>query len=135
MIQVHPLLCFLEPFRSGPEVQLLALFLQPFPSLGLSPLPCSSSLAAAPFVLSSPSPLPATADECILQVCPPLLFPSAVRDGAPQTLTKLFVFGSESSYNILPAIMDFVCKNYRVYTHVLWLGPPLLGFVPHMYCN
>jgi hypothetical protein len=39
----------------------------------------------------------------IHQVCPPLLlFPSAVRDGAPQTLTKLFVFGSESSHNILP---------------------------------
>jgi hypothetical protein len=51
----------------------------------------------------------------ILQVCPPLLFPSAVRDGAPQTLTKLFVFGSESSYNILPTNFDFICKNYRVY--------------------
>jgi hypothetical protein len=36
----------------------------------------------------------------IHQVCPPLFFPSAVRDGAPRTLTKLFVFGSESSYNI-----------------------------------
>jgi len=50
------------------------------------------------------------------QVWPPLLFPSAVRDGAPQTLTKLFVFGSESSYyNILPTNFDSVCKNYRVY--------------------
>jgi hypothetical protein len=38
-----------------------------------------------------------------------------VRDGAPQTLTKLFVFGSESSYNILPTNFDFVCKNYRVH--------------------
>jgi hypothetical protein len=58
---------------------------------------------------------PFAGDERILQVCPPLLFPSAVRDGAPQTLTKLFVFGSESSYNILPTNFDFVCKNYRVY--------------------
>jgi hypothetical protein len=58
--------------------------------------------------------LPATS---ILQVCPPLLFPSAVRDGAPQTLTKLFVFGSASSYNILPTNFDFVCKNYRVYIY------------------
>ena len=39
-------------------------------------------------------------------------------DGAPQTLTKLFVFGSESSYNILPTgvtsisfakIIDVLC--------------------------
>ena len=49
------------------------------------------------------------------QVCSPLLFSSAVRDGAPQTLTKLLVFGSESSCNILPTNFDFVCKNYRVY--------------------
>jgi hypothetical protein len=58
---------------------------------------------------------PFAGDERTLQVCPPLLFPSAVRDGAPQTLTELFVFGSESSYNILPTNFDFVCKNYRVY--------------------
>jgi hypothetical protein len=45
----------------------------------------------------------------------PFLFASAVRDGAPRTLTKLFVFGSESSYNMLPTNFDFVCKNYRVY--------------------
>jgi hypothetical protein len=56
--------------------------------------------------------LPATS---IFQVCPPLLFPFALQDGAPQTLINLFVFGSESSYKILPANFDFVCKNYRVY--------------------
>ena len=50
----------------------------------------------------------------------------------PQTLTKLFVFGSESSYNILPTNSDFVCKNYRVYmcTPMPYAGsaPPSLGF-------
>ena len=50
-----------------------------------------------------------------LQVCPTLLFPSAVRDGAPPNPNKTIVFGSESSYNVLPADLDFVCKNYRVY--------------------
>ena len=71
---------------------------------------------------------PFAGDERILQVCPPLLFPSAVRDGAPQTLTKLFVFGSESSYNVLPTNFDFVCKNYRVYmfNQCHMLGPPLM---------
>jgi hypothetical protein len=96
---------------------LLPLFLKPFPSLGLCP-PCSSfpggdgwaSGGAICHVFAQP--LPATS---ILQVCPPLLFPSAVRDVTPQTLTKIFVFGSESSYNILPTNFDFVCKNYRVY--------------------
>jgi len=60
---------------------------------------------------------PFAGDERILQVCPPLLFPFAVRDRAPRTLTKLFVFGSEPSYNILvlPTNFDFVCKNYWVY--------------------
>ena len=55
---------------------------------------------------------PVVGGERVLQVCPPLLFPCTVRDGAPQTLTKLFVFESESSYNILPTNFDFVCKNY-----------------------
>ena len=39
---------------------------------------------------------------------PPLLFPCAVRDGAPQTLTKLSVFGSESSYNILSYLLTWI---------------------------
>ena len=39
---------------------------------------------------------------------PPLLFPCAVRDGAPQTLTKLSVFGSESSYNILSYLLTWM---------------------------
>ena len=88
-------------------------FLNPFPSVGLSSLAllslaATTGRAAATFVTSSPSPVPATS---IHQVCPPLLFPSAVRDGAPQTLTKLFVLGSESSYNILSTNFDFVCKR------------------------
>jgi len=52
-------------------------------SLGLPSLAATTGRAAAPFVTSSPSPLPATS---IHQVCPPLLFPSAVQDRAPQTL-------------------------------------------------
>ena len=60
----------------------------PFPAATTGP-------AAAPFVTYSPGPLPARS---IHQVCPPLLFPSAVRNGAPQTLTNLFVFGS---YHVL----------------------------------
>ena len=61
----------------------------------------------------------------ILQVCRPLLFPSSVPDGAPRTLTILFVFGSESSYIRLPSNFDFVCKNYRVYmcTPISYAGP------------
>ena len=51
----------------------------------------------------------------VLQVCPPFLFPSAVRDGAPQTLTKLLLFGSESSCNILPTNFDFVCPRLILY--------------------
>jgi hypothetical protein len=38
-----------------------------------------------------------------------------VRDGASRALTKLFVFGFESSCNILPTNFDFLCKNYRMY--------------------
>ena len=125
---------------------LLVWFLKPHLSLLSNSLPALPSLAAttgraaAPFVLSSSSPAgddwasggaispffaqPFAGDERILQVCRPLLFPCAAPDGAPQTLTKLFVFGSESSYNILPTNFDFVCKNYRVYTHVLcWVRP------------
>jgi len=106
-----------QPPRSGSQVHLLPRFLKPFPSLGLSPnllstLAATTGRAAPPFVLSSPSALPATSASSRYA---PLLFPSAVRDGAPQTLTKLFVFGSESSYNILPTNFDFVCENYRVY--------------------
>ena len=70
---------------------------------------------------------PFAGDERILQVCRPLLFPCAAPDGAPQTLTKLFVFGSESSYNILPTNFDFVLQKLsgvHVYTHVLcWVRP------------
>jgi hypothetical protein len=103
--------------RSGPQVHL-PLFLKPFPSFGLSPpllfFPGGDDWASGGAICPVFAQ-PFAGDERILQVCPPLLFPSAVRDGAPQTLTKLFVFGSESSYNTLPTNFDFVCKNYRVY--------------------
>jgi len=105
--------------ESRPQVHISSLspsvspFSRTLPcSLALPCLAATTGRAAEPFVTSLPSPLPATS---ILQVCPPLLFPYAVRDGAPQTLTKLFVFGSESSYKILPTNFYFVCKNYWVY--------------------
>ena len=79
-----------------------------FPGL----LAATTGRAAAPFVKSSPTPLPASS---IHQVCPPLLFPSAVRNGAPQTLTKLFCIRICPSCNILPNKFDFICKNYRVH--------------------
>jgi len=82
------------------------------PSLGLPFLAATTGRAAAPFVKSSPTPLPASS---IHQVCPPLLFPSAVRNGAPQTLTKLFCIRICPSCNILPNKFDFICKNYRVH--------------------
>ena len=71
---------------------------------------------------------PFAGDERILQVCPPLLFPSAVRDGAPQTLTKLFVFGSESSYNKLPTnFVSFARTIGRTCVNPFpMLGPPLV---------
>ena len=98
------------------------LFIEPcpaFPSLGLS-RPCSSFPGGddwasggdiCHFFAGSPSPLPATS---IHQVCSPLLFPSAFRGGAPQTLTKLFVLGYASSYNILSTNFNFVCKRTPV---------------------
>jgi hypothetical protein len=73
-------------------------------SLGLPFLAATTGRAAAPFVTSSPGPSPATSTR---QVCPPLLFPSAVRNGAPETLTKLFVFGSVpvAIYYLLSSIL------------------------------
>jgi len=122
----------------SPPARLLTsardLFLKPFPSielfsllLALPSLAATTGRAAAPFATSSPSALPATS---ILQVCPPLPFPSAVRDGAPPNPNKTIVFGSESSYNVLPANLDFVCKNYRVYmcTPVSYAGSAPVQF-------
>ena len=99
------------------------LFLKPFPfSRNLSSL-ALPSLATTTGRAAAPSPLPARS---IHQVCLPLLFHSAVRDGAPQTLTKLFLLGSESRYyNILPTNFDFVCKNVHLCP---MLGPPLLKY-------
>ena len=105
---------------SPAQVHLLPLFLKPFPSLGQSDsfLPYSSFPGgddwASGGAICPVFAQPFAGDERILQVCPPLLFPSAVRDGAPQTLTKLFVFGSESSYNILPSNFDFVCLHHAL---------------------
>ena len=128
-----------QPSRSGlkPLIRLRFMYslcflnLSLLSSLGLSP-PCSSFPGgddwASGGAICPVFAQPFAGDEHILQVCPPLLFPSAVRDGAPQTLTKLFVFGSESSYNVLPTNFDFVCKNYRVYmfNQCHMLGPPLM---------
>ena len=105
----------------------LPLFLKPFPShfkkknfpisrtVGLLPPFPDCDDWASGGAICPVFAQPFAGDERILQVCPHLLFPSAVRDrAAPQTLTNLFVFGSESSYNILPTNFDFVCMNYRV---------------------
>jgi hypothetical protein len=71
--------------RSGPLVILPQVHL-----LSDSLLPCSSfpggdDLASGGAICPIFAQ-PFAGDERILQVCPPLLFPSAVRDGAPQTL-------------------------------------------------
>ena len=92
-------------------------------SLGLPSLAATTGRAAAPFVASSPRILPVTS---IHQVCPPLLFPSAARDGTSLALTKLFVFGSDpdaiyyqltsiSFAKIIALFMKEIRKNYRVY--------------------
>ena len=79
--------------RSGPQVHLLppVSLLEPSPSLEekLSPdLPGGGDWASGGPALcrrrAHPPGMPR----------PPLLFPCAMRDGAPQTLTKLSVFGS-----------------------------------------
>ena len=112
------------PLGSWPRLAICFLSLSLLSNsllLALPSLAATTGRAAAPFATSSPSALPATS---ILQVCPPLPFPSAVRDGAPPNPNKTIVFGSESSYNVLPANLDFVCKNYRVYmcTPVYYAG-------------
>ena len=130
-----PLLLFFSHFSVGSSPRRLGFisslcFLNLFPSLGLSPpllfLPWRRRLGERRRHSCPVFAQRFDGDERILQVCPPLLFPSAVRDGAPQTLTKLFLFGSESRYyNILPTNFDFVCKNYRVYmcTPISYAGP------------
>jgi hypothetical protein len=75
---------------------------------------------AALFVTSSPGPLPATS---IHQVCPPFLFPSPVRNGAPQTLTKLFVFGSYQVLCWVRPWFDWVFFSHALKSaleNVLW---------------
>ena len=120
---------FLSPIRTRPSSSSSSL-LPPFlfslalSSLGLPSLAATTGRAAAPFVTSSPSPLPAIS---IHQVCLHLLFPSAVRDGAPQTLTKLFVFGSESItiYYLLTSISFAKIVVCTCEHPCLILGPPL----------
>ena len=110
--------------QTRPRAQGLRFTSPPFSrtlSLALPSLPAATGRAAAPFVTSSPSPLPATS---IFQVCPSLLFPFALQDGAPQTLTKLFVFGSESSYNILPTKLRFRLQKLSV----CWVRPWYRGW-------
>ena len=126
--------------RLAPSLELGSLTALPAPAQGLrfisslcflqlsllsdSLLPCSSFPGgddwASGGTICPVFGQPFAGDERILQVCPPLLFPSAVRDGAPQTLTKLFVFGSESSYNILLTSISFA----RIIGCSM-LGPPL----------
>ena len=114
--------------RSGRQVHLLSFPLsRTLSSPPLFFLPWLRRLGERRRHLSCLRTQPFAGDERILQVCPPLLFPSAVRDGASQTLTKLFVFGSESSHNILPTNFDFVCKNYRVYNTCAHPCPMLTG--------
>ena len=116
----------------GSAAQGLRFISSRLPSLGLS-LACSSFPGgddwASGGAICRVFAQPFAGDERILQVYPPLLFPSAVRDGAPLTLTKLFVFGSESSYNIylltsisFARIIGCTC----VYTHVLCWARPCL---------
>ena len=101
-----------------------------FPSLGLSPPVLFLPWRRRPIggVICPVFAQPFAGDERILQVCAPLLFPSAVRDGAPQTLTKLFVFGSESSYNKLPTnFVSFARTIGRTCVNPFpMLGPPLV---------
>jgi hypothetical protein len=68
--------------------------------------------------------LPATS---IHQVCPPLLFPSALRNGAPQTLIKLFVFGSDlvTIYYLLTSILFEKIIGCTPMSYAGCLGPPL----------
>jgi len=97
--------------RSGPFPSVSLL--KPFPTLEekVSPdlLPCSRSSFPGGDDWASGSPA-----LCRRRVHPPgmprrpLLFPCAVRDGAPQTLTKLYVFGSESSYNISSYLLTWI---------------------------
>jgi hypothetical protein len=63
--------------------------------------------------------LPATS---IHQVCPPFLFPSAVRDGAPQTLTYLLT--SISFAKIIGCPCVHPCPL---------LGPPLISRRPYIF--
>ena len=111
------------PQGSGLQVHLCFF---PFPfsltlsSLGLPSLAATTGRAAAPSVTPSPSPLPA---KSFHQVCLPLLFPPAVRGGAPQTLTKLFVFGSD------PLIVCHLLTSFSFAKIIAcqMLGSPLLG--------
>ena len=105
-----------------------------FPSLGLSPPVLFLPWRRRPIggVICPVFAQPFAGDERILQVCAPLLFPSAVRGGAPQTLTKLSVFGSESSYDILLTSISFAK------THVLfWVRPwaSSLGILTPLACG
>ena len=134
-----PLPLRLTAHGSGPQIS------SPFPSVEPSPhlalvlpsLATTAGRAAAPFITYSPSPLPAPG---IHQVCPPLFFPSAVRDGAPRTLTKLFVFGSFNPvtiYYLLTSIsfakkiigckctLDLRGAGVNVHSCRPMLGPPL----------
>ena len=106
---LHPVILFALSLSNPPSSKRSL----PFPvvprcrhsllSDSLSLLPCSSFTGgddwASGGAICHVFAQPFAGDEHPPGMPAPLLFPSAVRDGAPQTLTKLFVFGSESSYN------------------------------------
>jgi hypothetical protein len=59
---------------------------------------------------------------------PTLLFPSAVRDGAPQTLAKLFISGSDpvTIHYLLITSIPFAKIGCTCVHPCPMLGPPLL---------
>jgi len=64
---------------------------------------------------------PFAGEERILQVCTPLLFPCAVRDRAPQTLTKLYLY---SDLNPVTGFRLQELSGVHAYTHILcWIRP------------
>ena len=89
------------------NLSLLTDFLLPCSSYPL--LAATTWRAAAPFVTSSPSPLPATS---ILQVCPPLLFPFCCARRSTPNPNKTICTRISMQLQYI-TYYDFVRKNYR----------------------
>ena len=90
------------PLSSSTPVLFLALLSETRTLSSLPSLAGATGRAAAPTgrggAICPVFAQPFAGEERILQVWRPLFFPSDVPDGAPQTLTKLFVFESELQY-------------------------------------